>query len=369
MLTGMAPTFTVRAREARRCALLERAAGRRVLGTEAGATYVAESMRKRLTYTGHTVHGLLDVGTAPVSAVMSRPVFCGPRSRCAKPPRVWVGEGVSALLIRLEDDRLGILTDAERAAAVAVDGVSLRRPGAPRGALPGSDRAGDQLAIEATVEMLAAGAEHVAVLEGDRVCGLVSATDLLSLETRSRSPCAMCCSALRMRTRCTGRGPHPGAVPGSVPRGRPPRDLGRVLSLQLDTLVARLIDFSICRRTGRRPLPWAGSISAARLGASSRSPPTRTTRSPTGRRPRRPGGRRVLRAARRGRQRRARELRHRRRQQRRARRQPAVAHVEGRLARDVRRVPERTRRVASDPRHRVVRLPPDARAGWRSRPS
>ncbi len=38
--------------------------------------------------------------------------------------------------------------------------------------------------------------------------------------------------------------------------GVPPRDLGRVLSLQHDTVVARLIDFSIWRR-GPAPLAWA----------------------------------------------------------------------------------------------------------------
>ncbi len=37
--------------------------------------------------------------------------------------------------------------------------------------------------------------------------------------------------------------------------GVPPRDLGRVLSLQHDTVVARLIDFSISRR-GPAPVAW-----------------------------------------------------------------------------------------------------------------
>jgi CBS domain-containing protein len=38
--------------------------------------------------------------------------------------------------------------------------------------------------------------------------------------------------------------------------GVPPRDLGRVLSLQHDALVARLVDFSISRH-GRAPVAWA----------------------------------------------------------------------------------------------------------------
>ena len=38
--------------------------------------------------------------------------------------------------------------------------------------------------------------------------------------------------------------------------GVPPRDLGRVLSLQHDAVVARLIDFSVARH-GPAPVPWA----------------------------------------------------------------------------------------------------------------
>src|SRR5215471_3719967 len=49
LLTGMAPAFTVRAREPSTCALFSADAGRRVLATEAGAAYVAISMRKRIT--------------------------------------------------------------------------------------------------------------------------------------------------------------------------------------------------------------------------------------------------------------------------------------------------------------------------------
>src|SRR5205085_12337583 len=121
MLTGMAPTFTVRAREPSTCVLLSPHAGRRLLGTETGAAYVAVSMRKRLTYTGHTVHGLLDVGTTPVSAIMQPPVFCDPEdSLRAGAARLGV-DGVSALLIRYDDGRLGIFTDAVVRSALAVD--------------------------------------------------------------------------------------------------------------------------------------------------------------------------------------------------------------------------------------------------------
>jgi CBS domain-containing protein len=257
LLTGMAPAFTVRAREPSTCALFSAEAGRRILGTEAGAAYVADSMRRRLTIAGHTVHGLPEVGTTPVSLVMSRAEFCEPD----EPLRVAaarLGEGgVSALLVRVDDGELGIVSDASVRRALAVDGVPLDAPARLAARSPAPTVPPTQLAIEATVEMLAAGAEHVVVVNGDEVCGLLSATDLLGLDTRS---------PIALRHMLLGAPDEDSLVraAGEIPKlflllsraGVLPRDLSRVLSLQHDTVVARLIDFSIWSR-GPAPLPWA----------------------------------------------------------------------------------------------------------------
>ena len=114
-----------------------------------------------------------------------------------------------------------------------------------------------QLAIEATVEMLAAGSEHLAVLDGDEICGVLSATDLLGLDTRS---------PIALRHMLLGAPDEDTLVraAGEIPKlflllsraGVLPRDLSRVLSLQHDTVVDRLIDFSI-RKRGPAPVPWA----------------------------------------------------------------------------------------------------------------
>jgi CBS domain-containing protein len=256
MLTGMAPTFTVRAREAASCALLSAEAGRRVLGTEAGAAYVAVSMRKRLTYTGHTVHGLLEVGTTPVGAIMRPAVFCDPEDSLRDAAGRLGLDGASALLIPLDHERLGILTDAAVRSAV-VGGLPLDAPvrTAARGPVPTVPP--EQLAIEATVEMLASGYEHLAVVDGERICGMLAATDLLSLEARS---------PIALRHALLGAADEEALVRAAaqIPKlflllvraGVPPRELGRVLSLQHDTVVARLLDFSIAQR-GSAPLAWS----------------------------------------------------------------------------------------------------------------
>jgi CBS domain-containing protein len=257
LLTGMAPAFSVRAREPSRCALLGVQAGRRVLGTEAGARYVAVTMRKRLTRTGHTVHGLLDVGTTPVSAIMRAPAFCEPDASLRDVARRLGEAGVSALLVDLGLGRLGIVTDSEVRAAVAGDGIpadgavrSIARTPVPT--VPAA-----QLAVEATIDMLAAGTEHVAVLDGERVCGVLSAADLLGLDARS---------PIALRHMILGAGDEEQLIRAvaQLPKlflllvraGVPSRDLGRVLSLQHDAVVARLVDFSIWGREAA-PLPWA----------------------------------------------------------------------------------------------------------------
>ena len=256
MLSGMAPTFTVRAREPSTCALLSAEAGRSLLGTAAGAAYVAVSMRKRLTYAGHTVHGLLDVGTTPVAAIMQSAVFCDPEEPLrAAAARLGV-DGVSALLTRLDGERLGILTDAGVRSAVAVDGLPLDAPVRAAARSPVATVPADQLAIEATVEMLAAECDHLAVVDGERICGMLSAGDLLSLDARS---------PIALRHALLGAEDEDALVRGAaqIPKlfrllaraGVPPRELGRVLTLQHDTVVARLIEFSIAAR-GSAPVPW-----------------------------------------------------------------------------------------------------------------
>ncbi len=257
LLTGMAPAFTVRAREPCTCALFGAQAGRRALGTEAGAAYVARTMRKRLTRTGHTAHGLLDVGTTPVSAIMRPAAFLqGDESVRTAAGRLGA-DGISALLVRLADGEVGIVTDAEVRLKVVSEGIPLDAPVGTIARAPVPTVPVGQLAIEATVDMLAASTEHVAVLDGDHICGLLSAADLLGLD--ARSPIALRHTILGAADEeiLVGAAAHlPRLFVALARAGVPSRDLGRVLSLQHDAVVARLIDFSIWRH-GQAPLPWA----------------------------------------------------------------------------------------------------------------
>jgi CBS domain-containing protein len=257
LLTGMPPAFTVRAREVSSCALFTPTAARRVLATEAGVSYVAGSLRKRLTRAGHTVHALQDVGTTPVSAIMRPPVYAEATETLRSAAQRLGEDHIQALLVAMPDETIGILTDADVRAAVAAGEFSGDAPAHERARAPAPTVPVRQLAIEATVDMLAAGVQHMAVLDGERVCGVLSAADLLGLDANSPI-------GLRHTILGAANADVLAQAVSHLPQlfltlsraGVPSRDLGRVLSLAHDAVVAKLIDFSIWTQ-GPAPLPWA----------------------------------------------------------------------------------------------------------------
>jgi CBS domain-containing protein len=254
LLTGMAPAFTARAREPSEGLLLARAPALRVLGTPAGAAYVAATLRWRLVRSGHTVHGLLDVGTTPVSAIMRPALWCEPSESVSA---VAARLGGGALLVDLGPAGVGIVTDATVRAGLARDPAVADSTAGQIAAFPVPTVPVGQLAVEATVDLVAAGSEHAAVLDGERIVGLISAADLLGLD--ARSPIALRHTLLGAADEATleraaARLPKLFALLHRA--GVPARDLGRVLSLQHDAVVSRLIDFSIWRH-GAAPAPWA----------------------------------------------------------------------------------------------------------------
>jgi len=257
LLTGLAPTFTVQAHEDSVCYVIPREQALVVLGRPEGAGWVATTLRERLIQTGHLVHALPELGTIRVEELISRPpVFAEAGVTIRRAAETMTENHASAILVR-DGENLFILTDAILRSRVVGGGLAAENP-VSRIVEPAVVVPPDRIAVDAVVEMLDRGADHLVVVDAARrVLGVLSGTDLAGLETRS--PFALRHAILRAADE--------DELVDVVARLRPlflalldanlaPVDVGRVLSLQVDSIVARLIDFAVARR-GEAPAAWA----------------------------------------------------------------------------------------------------------------
>ena len=264
LLSGLAPSFTVRAREDSVCLVIPRAEALLVLGRPEGAGFVARSLRARLVRTGHTAHGLPELATVRIGDLVPGPaVYCEPGATITRAAEIMTRSGSSAVLI--PSGELQIVTDADIRAKSVGGPISPQNPViriAERAVLVEPSR----LAVDAAVEMLDHGVDHVVVVDGGVVLGVVSSADLMGLQTRS--PFALRHSILHARNEddLVAASRRLGALfLALLHAGVSPADIGRVLTLQYDALTIRLIDLALARR-GPLPIPWAWLA----LGSSAR---------------------------------------------------------------------------------------------------
>src|SRR5712691_4336152 len=257
LLSRLAPAFTVRARERTVCILIPREAAVAVFTDPAGAGYLAASLRHRMVQAGHVVHALPELGTISVAELISRPaVFCEGSVTIRRAAQLMTDNHTSAILVR-DGGNLSILTDAALRERVVAGEMSA---GSPVSLIvrPAVQVGPERIAVDAVVEMLDAGTDHIVVVDAaKRVLGVLSAADLAGLETRS--PFALRHAILSARDE--------DELVAAAQRLRPlflalldagigPLDVGRVLSLQVDSLTKRLVELSIAAH-GPAPAAWA----------------------------------------------------------------------------------------------------------------
>lgn len=266
LLTGLAPAFTVRAREDTVCFLIPRERGIAVFTGPAGATHLAKTMRSRIVQTGHVVHALPELGTIRVVDLIDRPpVFCEGSVTIRRGAQIMSDHHTSAVLVR-DGDNLSILTDAVLRERVIAEGMSVENP-VSRIVRPAVQVGPERIAVDAVVEMLDADTDHIAVVDSSRrVLGVLSATDLAGLETRS--PFALRHAVLRARdVEELAAVAHrlPSLFLALLGAGIGPLDVCRVLSLQVDSLTARLVELAMAEH-GPTPAAWAWLV----LGSAAR---------------------------------------------------------------------------------------------------
>jgi CBS domain-containing protein len=257
LLTGMAPAFTVRAHGDCACYAIPREQALMVLKSTAGARYVAMTLRERLTQTGHTVHALPQLATLRVEELITRPpLFCRGDVAIRAAALVMTENNASAILVR-DGVNLFILTDAALRARVVAAGLSPEEP-VSRVATRAVIVRPDRLAVDAVIDLLDAGADHLVVVDPLRdVLGVLSAADLMGVEMRS--PFALRHAILRAADQddlVAAAQNLRRLFLALLDAGLGSVDIGRVLSLQFDTFTTRLLDLAF-EAHGPAPVAWA----------------------------------------------------------------------------------------------------------------
>ncbi len=266
LLSGLSPAFTVRARQETGCLLISREQALELFARPAGVARLATTLRRRLVQTGHVVHAMPELGTIRVAELITRPpVFCEGSVTIRRAAQTMTDEQSSAILVR-DGEKLSILTDAVLRERVVAGEMSAENP-VSRIVRPAVQVGPERIAVDAVVEMLDAGTDHIVVVgSGRRVLGVLSAAELAGLE--ARSPFALRHAILSAHDE--------GELVAASQRlrqlflslldaGISPLDIGRVLSLQVDSITERLIELSIARR-GPAPAAWAWLV----LGSAAR---------------------------------------------------------------------------------------------------
>jgi CBS domain-containing protein len=274
LLTGMAAAFTLRAHEDTSCYLIGREAALEILGRPAGAVFVARTMRERLARTGHTVHGLPELRTVHIAnLIKGPPVLCYPDRSVREAASLMSQEQVSALLVPVQGE-FGIVTDSDFRQKVVAGGIAPEAPIATIMSRPLLTARSDRYAVDAALDMLNSGVEHLAVTDTrGKVVGLVSAGDLMGLAYWS--PFALRAAIFNATSEAAldaATKELPGMFAALVQAGLKAPDIGRVLSLSYDAVTMRLLDFALARH-GPAPRAWAwlalGSVARRELTLAS----------------------------------------------------------------------------------------------------
>ncbi|MEA2247694.1 MAG: hypothetical protein QOH46_2223 [Solirubrobacteraceae bacterium] len=273
LLSGLAPAFTVRAREEATCLVIPREPALELFAHPAGTRYVARSLRSRLVRTGHTAHALPELSMTRLAALVDRPpVFVDSRASIRDAAAAITAAHATAALVRM-DDGVGIVTDGDLRERVLAQG---RSPVEPVGIAvrPALCAPGERTASEALVDLLDAERRELCVTgPGGRIVGVLSVEDIAGGE---HSPFALRRAIARaadedalVETMTAGL---PRLLASLLSAGLAPADVCRTLAVQSDTATTRLIELSF-RRHGPAPVPWAwlalGSVARRELTLAS----------------------------------------------------------------------------------------------------
>jgi CBS domain-containing protein len=273
LVSGLAPTFSVRAREDSTCLLIPGEIALEVLSRPAGTRFVARSLRDRLVRREQTAQGMPDLSGTRVGAVAHRPpVTVAADASVRDAARTLTDERVTAAYVELPDGP-GIITDADLRERVLGAGLGADEPVRAAVRSPALCVEAEASVGAVLLELLDAGRREALVTERGQVVGVVSVEDIAVGER----------SVFTLR-REIDKAPDEDALVKIVAEGVPrlqasllasgvePVDVSRALVVQSDTVTARLVDLAFAKQ-GAAPVPWAwmglGSVARRELTLAS----------------------------------------------------------------------------------------------------
>jgi CBS domain-containing protein len=271
LVSGLAPSFSVRARENSTCLLIEGGVALDVLARPDGTRYVVRSLRERMMRSGQAAGELLSL-TRVAEVAHRPPVTVAPSATVGEVAAALTDAGATAALVELPDGP-GIVSDADLRSRVLAAGLGAGEPVSVAVRSPALCVPAERTAGEVLMDLLDAGLREALVTERGRVVGVVSVDDIAGGE---RSPFAL----RRSIEHAEDEDALVAIVVEGLPRlqasllgaGLAPVDVSRALSVQSDTVTARLVDFAFARH-GPAPVPWAwmglGSVARRELTLAS----------------------------------------------------------------------------------------------------
>jgi CBS domain-containing protein len=186
MLAGLPAGFEARTAEDTLCYRMPAEAAMAALARPAGLRYVAQSLHAR-SLPDVATGTALDPAHQPVAQLVNgHPIICDPDWTVREAAQRMAEAGASAVLVRVADDQLGIVTDSDMRARVVAGDVPADAPVTQVMSAPAFTVTPERFGAEVMLEMLDRDIRHVPVVwPHGEVLGILSDRDLLAAETRT----------------------------------------------------------------------------------------------------------------------------------------------------------------------------------------
>ncbi|MGH3116205.1 MAG: putative nucleotidyltransferase substrate binding domain-containing protein [Gaiellales bacterium] len=249
MVSGLPTGFEARAHEDSLCYSLKAEDVLPLLTRPAGLRYLARSLLARPKpgpVVAADVSGF-DLAQQPIRALIrEQPIICEPDVSLRDAARRMADAGASSVLVRLDGDDFGIVTDHDLRSRVVAEGLSVDAPVSRVMTAPAFTVGPELNGADVLLAMLGRGIRHVPVLSARaEVLGVVSDVDLLAAETRTPFVLRRAITDARdvEELRRAARRLNPTLI-GLHQVDLPPAQISAVISVVADALIRRAIELT-----------------------------------------------------------------------------------------------------------------------------